>query len=153
MVEQNKKLLYIHSKNLNYYENDQIFSLINTYKSYIMVDKIKIGKLFTEYNECINAKYKKIISDKLYYIANLKSILKKLTPNVVVTREIFSLASFQVHLLKKKFDFIHISLMVCGMTLLEIASIRSINRYPEGFLTISGRGGYFLRYLNSCSNV
>lgn len=108
MVEQNKKLLYIHSKNLNYYENDQIFSLINTYKSYIMVDKIKIGKLFTEYNECINAKYKKIISDKLYYIANLKSILKKLTPNVVVTREIFSLASFQVHLLKKKFDFIHI---------------------------------------------
>jgi len=55
MVEQNKKLLYIHPKNLNYYEDHQIFSLINTYKSYIMVDKKKIGKLFTEYNEYINA--------------------------------------------------------------------------------------------------
>lgn len=107
-MEQNKKLLYIHPKNLNYYEEQQIFALFNSYTSYIIVDNINIGKSFYKYNEIINANYKKIISDKLYYVKNLKNLLIKLTPNIVITKEIFSLESLQVHLLKKKFHFIHI---------------------------------------------
>ena len=107
-MEQNKKLLYIHPKNLNYYEDHQIFALFNTYTSYIAVNNVNVGKAFYKYNEYINTNYKKVISDKLYYIKNLKSLLIKLIPNIVVTKEIFSLESLQVHLLKKKFHFIHI---------------------------------------------
>jgi len=102
------KIVYIHPKNLAYYEDHEIFSLFNGYTSYILVDSEKTAKKFTHYNYQIVAIYKKIFSQQLYYIRGLKQILKKINPDIVVTKEIFSLESLQVHRISKKLKFKHI---------------------------------------------
>jgi len=108
---ENKKLLYIHAKGLNFYEDHQIFSLLDNYESYILVNNPSTGMLFHTYSKYINAEYKNIINDSLYYVSNLEDILLKIRPEVVVTKEIYSLASLQVHLFKKRFHFIHVILV------------------------------------------
>lgn len=102
------KIIYIHPKNLGYYEDHEIFSLFHGYTSYILADNNKTGELFTHYDYRIVARYKKIFIQQLYYVSGLKQILKEINPDIVVTKEIFSLESLQVHRISKKLKFKHI---------------------------------------------
>ena len=102
------KIVYIHPKNLGYYEDHEIFSLFIGYISYILTDNNENGKLFTHYDHHIEGKYKIIFSQRLYYVKDLNRILKEINPDVVVTKEIFSLVSLQVHKIKRKLNFKHV---------------------------------------------
>lgn len=102
------KVVYIHPKGLGYYEDHEIFSLFVGYNSYILADSNKTLELFTHYDHHIFAKYKKVLSQRLYYIKGLEGILKEINPDVVVTKEIFSLESLQVHKLRCKMEFKHV---------------------------------------------
>lgn len=103
-----KKVVYIHPKNLDYYEDHEIFSLLNGYSSYIIVDNPKTAYQFKHFNKHIIGNYKKLFIQQLYYVTRLEENLKEIDPDIVVTKEIYSLESFQVHRICKKFKFKHI---------------------------------------------
>jgi glycosyltransferase involved in cell wall biosynthesis len=108
MGSERKRIVYIHPKNLGYYEDHEIFSLISGFESYIIADNTKIARSFKHYDKHIVGDYEEVLSPKLYHVQGLKTILHELNPDVVVTKEIFSLQSFLVHKLRKKFNFIHV---------------------------------------------
>lgn len=103
-----KRIVYIHPKNLGYYEDQEIFSLFPGFESYVIADNSKIAKSFKHYDRYIVCDYGEVLSPKLYYLQGLKKILHELNPDIVVTKEIFSLQSLFVHELRKKFNFIHV---------------------------------------------
>lgn len=102
------KIVYIHPKSLAYYEDNEIFSLFEGYESYVLADNDKTAQMFIHYNHHITASYKTIFSRQLYYVKGLERILENIGSDIVVTKEIFSLESLQVHILRKKLKFKHI---------------------------------------------
>jgi glycosyltransferase involved in cell wall biosynthesis len=66
---------------------------------------------FLSYDNIIIKSYINLFFKNLYYILNLNNEFKKIKPDIVITKEIFSLCSLQVHLLKKKFNFKHVILV------------------------------------------
>lgn len=108
MRDQDKKIVYIHPKNLSYYEDHEIFSLLDGYQSFIITDNIKTSESFKHFNYHIIGDYKQILTQKIYYVKNLKVTLRNIKPSIVVTKEIYSLQSLLVHWMSKRLKFKHI---------------------------------------------
>ena len=108
MNKSKKKLIYIHPKNLRYYEDHEIFSILKGFESYIITDDIRTSESFSHFRNHIIGNYKEILSPKIYYVKNFKEILRNIRPSIVVTKEIFSLQSLLVHKMAKQLKFKHL---------------------------------------------